>query len=126
MDETNTAFQYKVCQPMWTLKADRDMQIGKCASTKKATAFLSEYRAEDDLAVTDRKCEYSFKEPKFQGILEPEDKEENIKYKGYSLTYQSEQVCSGNPEAKLQYKMNVLCNRDGDASKKFVVDTNEE
>jgi hypothetical protein len=95
-EETNTAFQYKICLPQWRLLKDRDMQIGGCTSSKsndkskKATAFMSKYDKDDDKSIKDRDCEYSFEEPKFQAILEPEDTEENIKYKGYTLTYTSD------------------------------------
>jgi hypothetical protein len=80
MEETNTAFQYKICQPEWTLKSESDvyMQIGQCANEKgdksvKGSAFMSKFSTEDDEKITDKTCEYAFEKPKFQGILEPED-----------------------------------------------------
>jgi len=71
------------------------MKIGKCASSKgdrskKSTAFMSAYKDDDDMVISERECEYSFEEPTFQAILEPEDHESNIKYIGYTLTYKSD------------------------------------
>lgn len=70
------------------------MEVGKCYKkgsdySKKRTAFMSEYETADK-GLTERECEYTFKEPKFQGIMHEEDADERIKYIGYSLTYQSE------------------------------------
>lgn len=70
--KTNTAFQYKICLPKWTLKVDnpdKDMKVGACKSDKgkalKAKAFMSEFNDADDDAITERVCEYSFGEPMF-------------------------------------------------------------
>jgi len=125
-EATKAAFQYNICLPDFRLKEGRDMQVGECESNNKAmgswkaAAFMSNADPKAGGNITERVCKYTFDGPMFEGIPDTDPKKKMMK--GYSLTYKSGEACEG--DKKFQYKMNILCNREG-KDRKFVMKSSD-
>jgi len=89
---TNTAdarlAEFKICQTDWALEVGLDMKASDRCSDK-AQMFLSNRGYNTANKAADYTCEYSYKEPFFQGIKE-DDPNQDRAYKGYKLRFVSE------------------------------------